>query len=361
MMRITAANLANTINQLPKGRMYNYVNPTTKTIVEVVRVDLPEGPISIKRWNPTKGGSSATAKVESISSEMLWRVANALTPGYPINFDRILGASYNTRSALEALLAHTPEFYGTKLQRLELINQVTKVRKGHKHLVWLPNEPHENGVLGTRDLDMVISEVPGTEVVYDALSLPYIEADMDIEVQRRHAQIQIALVEIGRHLGYRTYVAQNDQGIVYKERRLVEHEGVIAKLDENTIISPWNDAVREARLIDVVWFQNSKLMPAVMEIEHTTGVTSGLTRMMKLCDLIPGIKTRFVIVADDEDRRKVISEISRPQFHKLSARYFPYSAVEELYALCQRRNISGVGERFLDSYMESVLQQAVMN
>ena len=42
---------------------------------------------------------------------MIWRVANAISEGEPINFDRVLGGSYNTRSVLESLLASTPEFY----------------------------------------------------------------------------------------------------------------------------------------------------------------------------------------------------------------------------------------------------------
>ena len=39
------------------------------------------------------------------------RVSNAINPGEPFNIDRILGASYNTRSVLETLIALTPEFY----------------------------------------------------------------------------------------------------------------------------------------------------------------------------------------------------------------------------------------------------------
>ena len=92
-----------------------------------------------------------------------------------------------------------------------------------------------------------------------------------------------------------------------------------------------------------------------MEIEHTTGITSGLTRMKGLQDVLPPFPTRYVIIAADEDREKVVKEISRSQFRSLNAKYFPYSAVEELYALCQRRKIRGVTEEFLDCYMESVL------
>ena len=95
-------------------------------------------------------------------------------------------------------------------------------------------------------------------------------------------------------------------------------------------------------------------MPAVMEVEHTTGVTSGLTRMKGLQDAMPALNTRYVIVAPDNDREKVIAEANRPQFRSLDARYFAYSSVEELYYICTHRNLHGVTQEFLDCYMEKV-------
>ena len=106
------------------------------------------------------------------------------------------------------------------------------------------------------------------------------------------------------------------------------------------------------------WFKNAMLMPAVIEIEHSTGVTSGLTRMKGFQDLLPPFPTRYVVVAPDESRDKVVREANRIQFRSLDARFFPYSSVEELYALCQRRKIRGVGEEFLDCYMEPIVQPA---
>lgn len=38
-----------------------------------------------------------------------------------------------------------------------------------------------------------------------------IEEGMSIDIARRHAQIQIALVEIGKQLGYQTWVAPQRQ------------------------------------------------------------------------------------------------------------------------------------------------------
>lgn len=179
-----------------------------------------------------------------------------------------------------------------------------------------------------------------------------------MESQKRHSQhprIQIALVEIGKLLGFRTWVAQNDKGIKYKGTKLGEMDGVVASLQSENMLSAFNNAVRSAVLIDCIWFQNSVLMPAVIEIEHTTGITRGLSRMKNLQDAIPAIRTRYVIAAPDEDRNKVLQECQKPQFRSLETRFFPYSAVEELWSLCQRRKLRGITDEFLECFMENML------
>jgi type II restriction enzyme len=181
---------------------------------------------------------------------------------------------------------------------------------------------------------------------------------MEDEVPKRHPQktrIQISLVEIGKLLGFRTWVAQNDKGIKYKGTKLGEMDGVVASLQSENMLSAFNNAVRSAVLIDCIWFKNSVLMPAVIEIEHTTGITRGLSRMKNLQDAIPAIKTRYVIAAPDEDRNKVLQECQKPQFHSLDTRFFPYSAVEELWSLCQRRKLRGITDEFLECFMEQTL------
>lgn len=358
MPKITAYNLVRAISQLPRNINYNYVNPKTKGLIHIDNVLLPAGPIQIRRWNPTKGETYQKAKVESISSEMIWRVANAINIGDPINLDRVLGGSYNTRSVLESLIALTPEFFYCYPGRIKDIDGHSSIEHGHKHLVWLPNEPHKVGVLIEKKMEnMAISEIPLQSVTYDNLVLPenmVVGGDMNIEVIRRHTQIQIALYLIGLQLGYRTWIAQNDKGIVYKDKPLIEQQGIVPALGNENIISAFPGAETSAKFIDCIWFQNGKFMPAVMEVEHTTGITSGLTRMKGLQDAMPAFNTRYVIVAPDDDREKVIDEVNRPQFKSLDARYFSYSAVEELYYICTHRNLHGVTQEFLDCYMEKV-------
>lgn len=358
MPKITAYNLVRAISQLPRNVNYNYINPRTPGLIHIENVLLPAGPIQIRRWNPNKGETYQGARVESISSEMIWRVANAINVGDPINLDRILGGSYNTRSVLETLIALTPEFYFCYPGRIKDIDGHSSIEHGHKHIIWLPETPHEKAVLTEKEVpNMAISEIPMQSVTYDNLILPdsmTVGGNMDIEVIRRHTQIQIALYLIGLQLGYRTWIAQNDKGIVYRDRPLIEQPGIVPALSGENIISAFPGAEPSAKFIDCIWFQNHRFMPAVMEVEHTTGITSGLTRMKGLQDAMPAFNTRYVIVAPDDDREKVVDEVNRPQFLSLDARYFPYSAVEELYYICTHRNLHGITQDFLDCYMERV-------
>lgn len=358
-MKLTASNLVQFIAQLPKNLQYPYINPRTRTHVLIEGVEKPEGPVRIRRFNPAKGESPSEAVIETISSEMLWRVANAVRENIPFNLDRILAGSYNTRSALEALLAHTPQFYFCYPGRVELIQDKESIKRGHKHLIWCPNEPHTVGVVSEKDVDIIISEVPATEVVYESVSFsePPVKG-LDIDVQRRHAQIQVALFLIGGQLNYRTWIAQNDKGLLYQNKRICEYPGIISDLRNEKLLMAYDEAAQAALLIDCIWFKNGRLMPAVMEVEHSTGVRSGLLRMQKFKDQLPPFPSRWVIVAPDADRDLVLRECQSPQFHDLDPKFFPYSAVEELYSLCLKRKIRGISEEFLDCFMEPAIGAA---
>ena len=359
MGKITAGILVKAINNLPRNIDYTYVNPRTPGRIFIEDIHSPEGPIHFRRWNPNKGETKQTVEVESISSEMIWRLANALSAGDPLNVDRVFGGSYNTRSVLEALIAHTPEFYYCYPGRIKDTGGITSIERGHKHLIWLPEEPHENGRLKEKNVEgMEVSEIPMQTITYDAITLPdtyTTTSSIEIEVARRHIQMQIALYCIGFQLGYSTYIARNDSGVIYQDAPLIQHKGIIRDMNNETMLSGFPNAASSAALIDCIWFQNRHLMPAVMEVEHSTGVISGLDRMNRFRQYAGAIRTRYVIVAPDEDRDTVVDKINRPEFRDMDARYFPYSSVEELYGICKRRKLNGVTENFLDCYMERVV------
>ena len=367
-VKFSCENLVDGLAALSKTSTYNYINDATHTVIRIEEVEKPYGPVTIRRWNPSKGETFANAHKQTISKEMLFRISNAVTEGMPINVDRVFGASYNTRSALESLICHLPQFYYCYPGRIENKNGVTKIKKGHKHIFWCPDKPHKAGELTEIKLEhMEVTEIPTKNVIYNALELPANTIattggsvkKLDGETQRMHILMQMALYEIGKSLGFHTYIAQNDSGVKYKGKPLYDNPMIVRDLADQTIVSAFNGAVSAGKLIDAIWF-GKRSIPAVFEVEHSTGVTSGLTRMKGFMECLPSYNNmRFVIVADDDLRDKVTKEINKPQFADMHAYYLPYSAVNELLGLCQSRKVQGITDSFIMTFLEDVFSPEV--
>jgi type II restriction enzyme len=351
-MRVyTAADICRAINSLDRNRLYGYVSPRTHGEIQIVRVQLPEGPITIRRREIGKSWGVE----ESISSQMLWRLANALNTRIPVNVDRVFGGSYNTRSVLEALLAHTPEIYTCSPGRQETIGGIVSIKKGHKHIIWCPEEPHTLGMIAKKELglDCVINEIPSFGMMYDVVPTRVsTDTEIEIDIKRRHSQIQVALAEIAKSLDMRTWLAVEDHGIVYNGKRITEYPFIVKDLLHERVISSFPEAIHVAKHIDCMYFNGG--LPFAFEVEHTTGVTSGLSRMLQFKNSASYLNTQYVIVAPDEDREDVLTKASKEQFEDLEAMYFPYSQVEELFAFVSKRSsgIRGIKKDFLLNFME---------
>jgi type II restriction enzyme len=376
MAQIGPREIVQAINNLPKNKDYKYINDTTKGMIRIHQVKLPEGPIEIKRFDPSKGETAERAKVESISTSMILRVANGIRIEEPFNLDIILGASYNTRSVLESLLAHTPDYFVIYPGRIEYTDTTQKMKKGHKHLVYKPFQqykpynPHENGILGDKvDSNLTMAVLPSRVFVYDdGLSDAEViqkikerkttnanQLDKDVTLERIHAQMQVALFEIGKKFQCKSFIAKNDQSLKYQGIKLSEHSSIVTSICDVQLFKAFPEAEDKGKLIDCIWFKGEKEMPAVFEIENSTGVTSGLVRMKKFKDAIPPFTTKYIIVAPDDDISKVKMKANEQQFKELNIWYFSYSAVMELYALCKGWDIRGITDEFLESFMEKVI------
>lgn len=344
----TAGDICRAIAALDRSRLYGYLNERNHGEIQIVSVTMPEGPVQIRRRKI--GGQ--WGKTENIGQNMLWRMANALGTGMPVNVDRVFAGSYNTRSVLESLLAHTSEIYTCLPGRLENIGGIISVKRGHKHILFDPANPHRPGETKFRDLgeNFVISETPTTETFYDVAPPP--RSGLPPEIARRHSQIQVALAEVGHSFSLRTWVAVEDHGIVLGGKNIMQFPFIVQRLELERVLSNFPEAVDVGRHIDCLQFNGG--LPFAFEVEHTTGVTSGLSRMLAFHEKAPHLSTHFVVVAPDEDRDLVLERSNHWQYRELNPWYMPYSNVEELYSLSRRRKgqIRGVDKRFLFNFME---------
>lgn len=351
-MRLTAADLVNQISQLDTTIAYNYISGAAR--VQITHIQKPEGPIRFVRY--MNNGSVSRG---SISRQQLAHLAFICSnrPNHPLHIDRIFSAGGNSRSALETLLAYTSHFFVCYPARMDVYSGDTK--QDLKHIMWCPDDNHPIGVLTVKEYQQIITEVElGVDYGNIQITPANLGTEFDtIEAKTTHTQMQVALIAIGRALNFKTWVACNDRSIAIGTTQLGQLQGVVQSLEDIRIL--YDDEIKTAAaLIDCIWFtEDHKRIPAIMEIEHSTGVTSGLTRMLKLRETFPAIATTFTIVAPNNLRNKVVSEANQPIFKSLKARFMPYSTVRELYGLIQRYTLSNVVDyRFIEPFMEIIVE-----
>jgi predicted RNA-binding protein len=128
-----------------------------------------------------------------------------------------------------------------------------------------------------------------------------------------HTELQALLLRLGADMGLDVWVARNDRGKEWGGYRLGQFPRVKAELplqfDEAT--------TKTIELIDVLWLRGNAIV-AAFEIESTTSIYSGLLRMADLIAMQPNINIPLLLVAPADRRNKVIAEVNRPTFHRLS-------------------------------------------
>ena len=146
-------------------------------------------------------------------------------------------------------------------------------------------------------------EVPGEAETTDEPERP----------EREHTEIQWMLLKLGSDMGLDVWVARNDRGQEWRGQKFSELPRIKGQLplqfDEITN--------RIVALIDVLWLKGNAIA-AAFEIESTTSIYSGLLRMSDLVAMQPNLTIPLYLVAPEDRQGKVLSEINRPTFRRLS-------------------------------------------
>lgn len=176
-------------------------------------------------------------------------------------------------------------------------------------------------------------------------------------VAATHEEIQWLLLSAGSRMGLDVWVASNDRNKSYNGNRFRD----IKNLKE-TLPRQFDDATnRTIALIDVLWL-NGDAIAAAFEVEHTTSIYSGLLRMADLVSMQPNLKIHLFIVAPDERKGKVFSEINRPTFSRLKpplpeiCRFIPYSELKKEIELYGER-LRYMKPEFLDTIAQECMTE----
>lgn len=274
----------------------------------------------------------------------LMEVTGAPYKGYkPIWSERVFSA----RVPVRVMLALLPE-YGIPVtdlrSELAYFQNLTDPRGWTIHFRSAPvQETPEDAAVIIAALENASEDPIFRELDPDKLALALYESDTgavtvpeDVEElpeetveSATHDEIQWLLLETGSKMGLDVWVARNDR---HREFEGQYFQSIPRLLD--SLPRQFDAATnRTIELIDVLWLRENAII-AAFEIEHTSAVYSGLLRMADLVSMHPNIHIRLYIVAPDERRNKVFSEINRPAFTHLKpplnkiCKFIPYRALK---------------------------------
>ena len=161
------------------------------------------------------------------------------------------------------------------------------------------------------------------------------------------------LLKLGNDMGLDIWVAKNDRNREAGGQKFTD----LPRLKKEIPLTFDEATNRTIQLIDVLVLKGNQIK-AAFEIESTTSIYSGILRLADLIAMQPHINMPLYLVAPDDRREKVITEVNRPVFSKLSppmseiCSFIPFSAlhrhISQLGAYVQYLNPD-----FLDKLSES--------
>lgn len=139
-----------------------------------------------------------------------------------------------------------------------------------------------------------------------------------------HSYYQGLLVELGNLKKQRTFVPKQDRGRTFLSKRL----GDMVTVDD---IYPftYEDVVRRAATVDVIWFDERKMPTEFIEVENTTDMHSAFLKFV----LLSGFHSVFRIVSPAPRKQEFASKIAHPSFSTVATRtrFTSYDLVSEMH------------------------------
>ena len=126
-----------------------------------------------------------------------------------------------------------------------------------------------------------------------------------------HGYYQGILVEIGKFRHKKTYVPAQDKNRKYMGQPL-------SKITDTTDLPlfTYDNLLRKAKTIDVIWFNEREMPSAFYEVEHTTDIKNSLSKFYELQDF----HANFFIVADKQRKAEFDDKLHVSMFKPIEER-----------------------------------------
>jgi len=136
-----------------------------------------------------------------------------------------------------------------------------------------------------------------------------------------HQGAELVLLKLGQILGYDTYSPDKSKEAYGQKLEDFVSLNEIPQFSTPSLL----DTIKN---IDVIWFED-EFPVCCFEVEHTTGVTSGLLRLYQTSQL----NTKLFIIAPADVLRKFETEMNKRPFRKMKNRYI-FRSYEDLMNFC---------------------------
>lgn len=148
--------------------------------------------------------------------------------------------------------------------------------------------------------------------------------DKNSEEQFSHGYYQGLLVEIGRFRNRMTYVPAQDKNRKFMGQPL----GEITTTTSLPLFT-YDDLLKKARTVDVIWFNERNMPSDFYEVEHTTDIKNSLSKFYELQDFYAG----FYIVADKHRKDEYEDKLHVSMFQSIEkrVRFLEYQRVVGMY------------------------------
>jgi hypothetical protein len=139
-----------------------------------------------------------------------------------------------------------------------------------------------------------------------------------------HTYYQGLSVEIGNFRNLNTYVPKQDSKKEYLNQTLSESTTI-----DDVYKFTYDNLIKFARTVDVIWFNERNMPNSFIEIEHTTQFKNSLLKFVELQDF----HSNFIIISDDCRRSHFHQIINEYSFKDIAKRvkFISYKNVANLH------------------------------
>lgn len=140
-----------------------------------------------------------------------------------------------------------------------------------------------------------------------------------------HSYFQGLLVEIGNFKRLSTYVPPQDKNQLFLQRPLDEVTTV-----KKILPFAYDELLRRARTVDVVWFNERQMPHSFIEVEHSTDINNSLGKFVDLQDF----HADFTIVAPEARKREFDAKLDSTKHNTMKKRvnFWGYEKVSKIHS-----------------------------